>query len=142
VKKRSLVIFLVLLVSGPALALDTANIQVQVLAKTGKSWNGKELPRYPKGKPEITVLRIRIPPGAELPLHEHPVINAGVLLRGELTVITQNHQTLHLKAGDPIVEVVDTWHFGVNEGKTPAEIIVFYAGTPDLPITVKKDSGK
>jgi hypothetical protein len=45
---------------------------------------------------------------------------------------------LHLKAGDPIVEVVDTWHYGKNEGKTPAEIIVFYAGTPDTPITVKE----
>jgi hypothetical protein len=45
---------------------------------------------------------------------------------------------LHLKAGDPIVEVVDTWHYGKNEGNTPAEIIVFYAGTPDEPITIKE----
>ena len=61
-------------------------------------------------------------------MHTHPVINAGVLVSGELTVITDSGQTLHLKPGDPIVEVVDTWHYGKNEGTDPADIIVFYAG--------------
>ncbi len=49
---------------------------------------GNTLPEYPEGKPEITILRIQIPPGTTLPLHTHPVINAGVLLSGELAVIT------------------------------------------------------
>lgn len=71
-------------------------------------------------------------------MHEHPVINAGVLLKGELTVVTEGGKTLHLKAGDALIEVVDTWHYGKNEGAEPAEIIVFYAGTEDEPITVRK----
>jgi len=57
---------------------------------------------------------------------------------GELTVITEDRQRLHLRAGEAIVEVVDTWHYGKNEGDEPAVIIVFYAGTKDRPITVKK----
>ena len=69
---------------------------------------------------------------------KHPVINAGVLLKGQLTVITKDKNILHLKAGEAIVEVVDTWHHGKNEGKTPAEIIVFYAGIAGKPITIKK----
>ena len=96
------------------------------------------LPAYPGGAPEVTILRIHIPPGATLPLHEHPVINAGVLLRGELTVTTQDGETLNLTAGKPIVEVVDTWHSGRNKGHETAEIIVFYAGVTGEPITVKK----
>ena len=83
-------------------------------------------------------MRITIPAGAQLPLHEHPVINAGVLISGELTVITKEGKTLHLKAGDPIVEVVNTWHYGKNEGRQPADIIVFYAGTAGKPITIKQ----
>ena len=83
-------------------------------------------------------MRIIIQPGVELPLHKHPVINAGVLLRGELTVVTEDNETLHMKAGDSIVEVVDKWHYGKNEGNVPAEIIVFYAGIVDTPITIKK----
>jgi quercetin dioxygenase-like cupin family protein len=113
-------------------------IKVEVLAKTSVSWDGRDLPNYPKGKPEITILRIKIPPKVQLPLHEHPVINAGVLLKGELTVVTRDRETLHLKAGDSIVEVVGRWHYGKNESNEPAEIIVFYAGVRDKPITIKE----
>jgi len=84
----------------------------------------------------ITILRISIPAGAQLKTHSHPVINAGFLISGELTVMTIDGKELHLKAGDPIVEVVNTLHYGVNQGKVPAEIVVFYAGVVDKPITV------
>lgn len=112
--------------------------EVKVLAKTSKSWNGKELPRYSWGKPEVTVLRISIPPHTDLAWHKHPVINAGVMISGELTVITDKNDTLYLKAGDPIVEVVETWHFGKNEGDEPVDIIVFYAGVKNKDITILK----
>ncbi len=109
---------------------------VKQLTKTTRSWNGDPLPEYPKGQPEITILRISIPAGTKLHTHRHPVINAGLLINGELTVVTTDGKTLHLKAGDPIIEVVNTLHYGINEGKVPAEIVVFYAGVVDTPITV------
>lgn len=129
--------FIILLASNVC-AQELNNAVVDVLAKTSVSWDGKDLPNYPKGKPEITILRIKIPPKVQLPLHIHPVINAGVLLKGELTVVTEDKETLHLRAGDSIVEVIDKWHYGKNEGNEPAEIIVFYAGVQDTPITIKK----
>jgi quercetin dioxygenase-like cupin family protein len=55
------------------------------------------------------------------------VINAGVLLEGQLKVVTEAQKRLHLQAGDAVVEVVDQWHYGMNAGTEPAEIIVFYA---------------
>jgi quercetin dioxygenase-like cupin family protein len=66
------------------------------------------------------------------------VINAGVLLKGSLMVVTEEQDTLHMKAGDSIVEVVNKWHYGINEGNEPAEIIVFYAGIKGKPVTVEK----
>jgi quercetin dioxygenase-like cupin family protein len=119
-------------------AQDSAKVDVKLLTRTGSSWDGQSLPSYPKGTPEITILRITIPPKMKLPVHEHPVINAGVLLKGQLTVVKKDGETLHLKAGDSIVEVVDKWHYGMNQGNEPAEIIVFYAGTTDSQITVKE----
>ncbi len=110
----------------------------EVLAKSTHSWDGNPLIPYPQGQPQITILRISIPAGTTLPLHTHPVINAGVLISGELTVVTKTGKKLHMKAGDPIVEVVNTWHHGKNEGSTSADIIVFYAGTKDSPITLKQ----
>jgi quercetin dioxygenase-like cupin family protein len=106
------------------------------LVETTQSWDGNVLPAYLQGKPEITILRITIPAGARLETHHHTVINAGVLISGQLTVTTTDGKTLYLKAGDPIVEVVNTAHYGINQGKVPAEIIVFYAGIVDSPITV------
>lgn len=120
------------------MAREVNPVNVEVLAKTSSSWDGETLPDFAKGKPEITILRITIPPKAQLPLHEHPVINAGLLLKGELTVETEDKKTLHLKAGDSIIEVVDKWHSGKNEGNEPAEIIVFYAGIQGEPITIKE----
>ena len=137
-KRKWCGIGLILLLAGPVWAQEPPAVQAVTLVRSGSSWDGAPLPDYEKGKPEITILRITIPPKATLPLHKHPVINAGVLLRGELTVVTANRETLHLKAGDPIVEVVGKWHYGVNEGSDPAEIIVFYAGVQGGSITIKK----
>jgi quercetin dioxygenase-like cupin family protein len=137
-KKLICGIFFALLLSSNVLAADVNTVQVDVLANTSLSWDGSHLPGYPKGTPDVTILRIKIPAGVQLPLHKHPVINAGVLLKGELTVVTEDDRTLHLKAGESIVEVVNKWHYGKNEGNETAEIIVFYAGALDTPITIEK----
>jgi len=137
-KRALIIICLILLVSGNVLAAEGNGVTVNVLSKTGASWDGKDLPDYANAKPEITILRIKIPPGVVLPMHKHSVINAGVLISGELTVTTEDGHVLHLKEGQAIVEVVNTWHYGKNEGDKPAEIIVFYAGKAGTLITVNK----
>ena len=138
--RLAFIFFLLILPATASLAGQEASAKVtaKVLAKSTHSWNGNALPAYPAGTPEVSILRIQIPAGVTLPWHTHPVINAGLLISGELTVITRSGKTLALKAGDPIVEVVDTWHYGKNEGSEPADIIVFYAGVKDEPITVKE----
>ena len=138
VKNIILVICIAFYLSGAVWAVEGENVVVETLAKSSSSWDGQALPAYPQGKPEITILRIKIPAGVQLAMHEHPVINAGVLLSGELTVVAKDNKTLHLKAGDSIVEVVNTAHYGKNEGTVPAEIIVVYAGAVDKPITIRK----
>jgi quercetin dioxygenase-like cupin family protein len=136
-KKIFLSIFVSSFLFITACAGNLNSIVVEQLAKSSKSWDGDSLPEYPKGQPEITILRIKIPPGAELEIHEHPVINSGYLVRGELTVIAKDKKILHLKAGDSIVEIVNKRHYGKNEGTDTAEIIVFYAGEVNKPITIK-----
>ena len=112
--------------------------QVTKLIETSSSWNGAALPKYLDGNPKVTILKIIIPGKTKLDIHKYPEINAGVLLKGKLTVISENSDTLYLSAGDPIVELVESWHYGINEGKKPVEIIVFYAGVEGTPITILK----
>ena len=107
------------------------------LIESGLSWNGDSLPNYPVGKPKISIMKITIPPNSELPLHFNPTINAGVLLSGELEVIDEYGNSLKMKTGDPIIEVVNTIHTGKNLGSIPAVIMVFYAGTDGVKITEK-----
>ncbi len=109
-----------------------------MLTQTGVSWDGQPLPAYPDGPPQISVLHIVIPAGTTLAMHRHPMINVGYLLSGELTVEANNGQTLRLQAGESIVEVVNTWHYGRNDGSIPAEIVVVYAGTEGLPLSEHK----
>jgi len=120
----------------PAVATKT---EVVKLIESSVSWNGDSLPAYPVGKPKVTILQITIPPQTALKVHQHPVINAGVLLKGALTVISEKNDTLHLKAGDPIIELVNVWHYGKNESNEPAEIMVFYAGVDGTPITIAQE---
>jgi quercetin dioxygenase-like cupin family protein len=138
-KKLLFGVWLALSAWDNALAEEANSVVVEVLTKTDSSWDGKALPRYLRGKPEISILKFTIPPGVQLPLHKHRVINAGVLTRGELTVVTEDNKVLHMKAGDTIVEVVNKWHYGMNEGNEPAEIIIFYAGSRRVPVTIKKE---
>ncbi|AOT08407.1 cupin domain-containing protein [Pseudoalteromonas luteoviolacea] len=136
--KLTLCIFaLTCLLSGNAIA-DSNEVTVKTLTKTSQSWDGTPLPAYPQGKPEITLLDIHIPSGTELPLHLHPVINAGVVLSGELHVTKKSGEQLILKSGDPIVELVNQWHKGKAVGEEDVRIIVFYAGEQGKEITVKK----
>ncbi|WP_127478217.1 cupin domain-containing protein [Sulfurivermis fontis] len=112
-----------LLLSTAARAQDSA-IKTEILAQASRSWDYNRLPAYPDGAPEISVLRVEVAPGAQLPLHRHPVINAGYLLSGALTVVKESGETLHLKAGEAVIKVVNTWHYGKNEGDVPAVIVV------------------
>ncbi|MBF2098873.1 MAG: cupin domain-containing protein [Gloeomargaritaceae cyanobacterium C42_A2020_066] len=137
--RLALGLLLVLSLGGQVRAEEGSPVKVQVLNRTTTSWDGRLLPPYPAGQPEVTILRIVIPPGVQLPLHKHPVINAGMLLRGTLTVTTADQKVLHIKAGDGVVEVVDQWHFGKNDGTEPAEILVIYAGIQGQPVTINKE---
>ncbi|KHT64848.1 cupin [Photobacterium gaetbulicola] len=107
----------------------------QDLVKTTTSWDGQPLPSVQFNQPEITIKEIIIAPGEKLPWHQHPVINTGILLTGQLTVHTQNKK-ITISAGDPLVEVMNTSHYGENTGSEPAKVIVFYLAEKGSELTV------
>lgn len=113
------------------------DVAVEQLIKTTKSWDGASLPDYYDAETEITLLKITIPPHTSLPTHFHPVINVAYMLKGELTVISSKGGKKIIKSGDPLVELVNQEHYGVNNGDEPVEILVVYFGQVGKPITVK-----
>ena len=109
-------------------------IQTETLIQSTSSWDGTPYVSYPAGRPEITILKITIAPHTALKWHSHPMPNAGYILSGELTVEKEDGTKRHFVAGQAITETVNSVHRGIT-GATPTVLIVFYPGTPGLPLS-------
>jgi quercetin dioxygenase-like cupin family protein len=108
-------------------------VESQTLIHATSSWDGTPYRSYPRDKPQLTILKITIPPHTALEWHSHPVPSAGYILAGQLTVETKAGKSKVFHAGDAIAESVNVVHRGIS-GNEPTVLIVFYAGTPSLPL--------
>lgn len=119
--------------------IDGADSEVvsMELLRTSQSWNEVDLPDYPQGKPELVAVKYIIPPGKKLGWHHHVAMNHGVLVQGELTIIAQDGKTKVMRAGEVVVEMVDSIHHGENRGTEPAVLYMFYLSQKDMPLSVQ-----
>ncbi|MEN3030022.1 cupin domain-containing protein [Chromobacterium amazonense] len=117
----------------------TESVRAEVLLKTSSSWDGKAYAAYPEGKPELTLLKITIPPHTNLPWHTHPMPNAAYVLSGSLTVEKKaDGLQKPLRAGDTLPEMVGETHRGFT-GDEAVELLVFYAGSPGMALSHPAD---
>ena len=107
--------------------------------ETTTHWNGQPIKPIHIDHPQVIILRITIPVGEKLPMHKHPILNVGYLTKGELTVRPEKGDELVLKPGDPIVELVNEWHYGESTGTEDAEIVVTYVGDKADGLSVSKE---
>jgi quercetin dioxygenase-like cupin family protein len=114
-------------------------IKVEQVLQTTQSWDSSPYTSYPTGQPQVTVLRITIPPNTALHWHRHPIISVGYVLSGHLTLEKRDtgERTI-LLAGQAVAETVQTTHRGFTTDE-PVELIVFYAGQVGLPLTVNEE---
>jgi len=133
---------LYVLVTSVLLLVSTATagngVSAEVLAKGSRSWNGNDF-SYPAGKPEITITKVTVADGAEVPIHCHPVPLAAYVLKGAIEVTTTVGQRKIFQEGEAFIEVMNVWHKGLGHGET--ELVVFYAGQEQSPLSVKKVDG-
>ena len=112
-------------------------VQTTELLRTSESWDGAVLPDYLLGRPEVVAVKYEIPAGQKLGWHHHPVMNHGILVQGDLTIIDQygNEKVVH--EGEAVVEMVGTVHHGENRGTKPVVLYMFYLSQPGLPLSVQ-----
>lgn len=118
-----------------ALTPSVSAAQTTTLLKTDSSWEGTPYTAYPAGAPELSLLKITIPANTALDWHQHPMPNAAYILSGELTIETRDlaHRKV-FRAGDVVAETVGRQHRGIT-GAAPVELLVFYAGSPGMPLS-------
>ena len=112
-------------------------VSSEELIRTSQSWDGVELPDYLQGRPELVAVKYVFPAGQKLGWHHHPVINYGVLVQGELTIIGQDGKEKVVHEGEAVVEMVNTVHHGENRGIKPVILYMFYLSQDSLPLAVQ-----
>ena len=114
----------------------SAQVETTELIRTTQSWDGAQLPDYLQGRPELVVRKYVFPAGQKLGWHHHPVMNYGVLVQGELTIIDKDGTEKVVHAGEAVVEMVGTVHHGENRGTQPAILYMFYLSQDGMPLSV------
>jgi quercetin dioxygenase-like cupin family protein len=107
-----------------------------ILLQADGSWNGNRYTHYPTGQPELTMLKVTIPPHTALPWHTHPFPNAVYVLSGTLTLQDRDSgksQVYH--QGEAFAESVNDVHRG-ESGDEQTVLIITYAGTPGVPTSI------
>ena len=121
------------------LCASEPQIKVEQVLQTTRSWDSSPYTSYPTGEPQVTVLRITIPPNTTLHWHRHPIISVAYVLSGHLTLEKKatGERTI-LQAGQAVAETVQTTHRGFTTDET-VELIVFYAGQVGLPLSINEE---
>ena len=130
---------LMFLLVGLFMSFRTADAQVtvQVLEQDSVSWNGSDF-RYPAAFPQITVVKIQVPQGAEIPEHCHPIPLAAYVAKGAIQITTSSGAQAVFSEGQSFIEVMNRWHSGLGVG-TDTELIIFYAGAQNRPLSIDRN---
>ena len=133
IKSTVLLLIMILCITNSSYSAEK-----EVLLKTTSTWDRAEYTKLKIKKPEVTVLKIIIDVGEELPMHKHDLVNIAYVKKGTLTVITDKNEEITLHEGECLPELVGKYHYGKNTGNEPVELVVFYLGEEGTPLSVNK----
>jgi quercetin dioxygenase-like cupin family protein len=63
-----------------------SGVQIDTLLRSSSSWDGTPYVAYPRGRPQVSVLRVMIAPHTTMQWHSHPMPNTAYVVSGEITV--------------------------------------------------------
>lgn len=115
----------------------TSGISVTLLQRTTTTASGQPITYPVTDAPEVTAVLVEIPPGADTGWHQHPYPCYAYMLSGKLTLEVKGGKPREIQAGDPLCEVVNTTHRGINNGTEPVRLVMFATGEAGKPFTVR-----
>ena len=121
----------------PYPSLAEEKIEVIPLIQTSKGLSVKNF-NYQKGKPELRLLKVKIPVGLKTPIHRHPSPMLIHVTRGKLKHV-RGEEINFFKAGDAFVESNNGGeHYVKNIGKKPAILHVGVVSVVGMPTAINK----
>lgn len=129
------VLWLICVSSAALAAPATTAIDSAIIARTNTTIIGQknEVPK----NPTVVVTSMVFAPGARTPVHKHLYPHYALVQDGTLTIVnTQSGKSFEVKSGTFFLEMIDTWHYGINKGAVPVRLLI----TDLIPEGVKANS--
>ncbi len=118
-------------------SLSEEKIEVIPLIQTSKGLSGKNF-NYLEGKPELRLLKVKIPVDMKTPIHTHPSPMLIHVTRGRLKHV-RGEEINFFRAGDAFVESNNGGaHYVKNIGKKPAILHVGVVSVVGMPTAINK----
>jgi len=119
-KHIGLLCIILALAAVPAGAVDYVNTPI---ARETTTITGQ--PVSPPANATIIASSSLFPPGARTPVHKHPYPHYVFVTEGTLTITNvETGRSYQVPAGHLLVEMINTWHYGHNDGTGPVKTYV------------------
>ena len=118
---------------------STAEEKIEVLPiiQSSKGLSGKNF-NYLEGKPELRLLKVKIPVGLKTPIHTHPSPMLIHVTRGRLKHV-RGEEINYFRAGDAFIESNNgSPHYVKNVGKKPAILHVGVVTVVGMPAAINE----
>lgn len=110
---------------------------VKVVPLLTTQTDGTGRPLVAAADPEVSIVTVEFPPGAQTNWHKHTAPCFAYMLEGELSVELETGEVRTVKAGQAFAEVVEVLHNGINRGTVPARLVMFVSGEAGQAYTVR-----
>jgi quercetin dioxygenase-like cupin family protein len=121
----------------PHASLAEEKIEVIPIIQSSKGLSGKNF-NYLEGKPELRLLKVKIPVGLKTPIHTHPSPMLIYVTRGRLKHV-RGEVINFFKAGDAFIESNNgAPHYVKNVGKKPVILHVGVVSVVGMPTAINK----
>jgi quercetin dioxygenase-like cupin family protein len=115
------------------------DVRIEKVLKTDTTSIGQKIEYLSTINPEVTILKVILPPGKETGWHKHTFQVFAYVMEGALSVELKDGKKLEFAKGTSFAEVIHTFHNGRNEGKKDLVLLAMYLGEKGKPLSIKEE---
>lgn len=113
---------------------------IKDLLRTDTTSIGQKI-TYPEfADPEVTMLKITIPPGKSTGWHKHNIPVFAYVVKGTLTVELEDHRVIQFKEESTFAEMREAYHNGTNMEDSDLVLIAIYMGGKGQKLSIMKEN--
>ena len=137
-KKHFLTLALLAIISLTARS-QYSGLNIKELLRTDTTSIGQKITYPDFADPEVTMLKITIPPGKSTGWHKHNIPVFAYVVKGTLTVELEDHREMKFNEESTFAEMRNTYHNGKNMEDSDLVLIAIYMGGKGQKLSIPKE---